>query len=348
MRIGLVGVGRIGAQHAQTLASLREVDQLIITDTDQARARAVADRVGATAAPTVADLAADLAAVSTAGVVIAAPTPSHADLIGQFAAAGLPVFCEKPVAPDVPGTRKALALVGQADVPLQIGFQRRFDAGFSAVRGAVRAQRLGWLHTLRACTADMTPPPAEYIAASGGIFRDCAVHDFDIVRWVTGREVTQVYATGANRGAEQFALYGDVDTGVAVLTLDDGTLATCSATRYNGAGYDVRLEACGSLGTLVAGLDEWAPLVSAEVEAEPGGIADNPAERSPRGGRTYTDFMERFGPAYAAELAAFCDVVAGRTPSPCTGEDALAALLIAEAAELSRQEGRPTSIEEVS
>src|SRR5262249_5854976 len=161
----------------------------------------------------------------------------------------------------------------------------RFDAGYQEVRRAVAEGRLGWLHTLRACTSDPLPPPAGYLPASGGIFRDCSVHDYDVVRWVTGREVVEVYATGANRGEEFFAAADDVDTGVPLLTLDDGTLAVCTATRYNGAGYDVRLEVCGSAGTLVAGLTDEVPLVSAEG-------ADWPA------GEPHPGFMARFRDAY--------------------------------------------------
>lgn len=328
MRIGLVGTGRIGAFHAETLAGLPCVDRLVLTDIDAARAQAVGDKVGA---EVVGDVA-ELLSFPVDGLVIAVPTPAHAGLIRQAAAAGVAVFCEKPIAPDAAGTRAVLADVAAAGVPLHVGFQRRFDAGYRAVREAVRSGRLGWLHTLRACTADPVPPHAAYISTSGGIFRDCAVHDFDAVRWVTGREVVQVYATGTNRGAAFFAEAGDVDTAVAVLTLDDGTLAVCTATRYNGAGYDVRLEACGSAGTLVAGLDDSTPLMSADGVRWPAG-------------RAYDGFMGRFRSAYVTELAAFCEVVAGRGESPCTGAEALAALLVAEAADRSRREGRPVAVE---
>ncbi len=330
MRIGLVGTGRIGAFHAETLAGLPKVDGLVLTDLDQARAQSVAEKVGAQLVPDVATLL----RAGIDGMVIAAPTPVHADLVRLAAAAGLPAFCEKPIAPDVAGTRAVLAEAADAGTPLQMGFQRRFDAGYRAVRDAVRRNVLGWLHTLRACTSDPAPPHADYIPTSGGIFRDCSVHDFDIIRWVTGREVVEVYATGGNRGESFFAAAGDVDTGAAVLTLDDGTIAVCTATRYNGAGYDVRLEVCGSAGTLVAGLDDNAPLVSAEGAGWPAG-------------RPYGSFMERFRAAYVAELTAFCDVIAGRMASPCSGEDALEALLVADAADRSRREHRPVRLEEV-
>ncbi|WP_345710145.1 Gfo/Idh/MocA family protein [Actinocatenispora rupis] len=329
MRIGLAGAGRIGARHATTLASLPAVDRVVVSDPDRTRAAEVADRTGAVVVDGVAELLAGVDAL-----VVATPTEGHAPLIRRAAALGLPTFCEKPVAAGLAETRDLVAAVADADLVLQVGFQRRFDAGFRALRDAVRAGTLGRVHTLRGCTSDPAPPPAAYIAGSGGIFRDCAVHDYDAVRWVTGREVVAVSATGANTGAEFFAAAGDVDTAVSVLTLSDGALAVCTATRYNGAGYDVRLEAHGSAGTLVAGLDARSPLPSADL-----GTA--PAE-------PYAGFADRFAEAYVAELSAFVALAGGDGENPCPGTEALAALLVAEAAERSRREQRPVRLEELS
>jgi len=332
MRIGLAGVGRIGAFHAETLRQLAEVEALLVADADAGRARQVADKLGVTAVPD----AAALLAAGIDGLVIAAATDAHAALIVAGVDAGVPVFCEKPVAHDLAGTLAVLDRLAASDVPVQIGFQRRFDAGYAAAREALQAGRLGWLHTVRAGTLDPAPPPPEYVAASGGLYRDMLVHDFDAIRWVTGREVVEVYATGGNRGAAFFAAAGDVDTGAVLLTLDDGTLAQVAGTRYNPAGYDVRLELLGSADSLSVGLDDRLPLRS----AEPG--VSFPA------GPAYPNFMERFRPAYARELAAFTDVAAGRAPSPCTVQDALAATLVAEACELSRREHRPVRLDEVA
>jgi myo-inositol 2-dehydrogenase/D-chiro-inositol 1-dehydrogenase len=330
MRVGLIGVGRIGELHAETLSSHARVDKLIITDADHRRSSHVAARLGAD----LADSVPDLLAVGLDGVVIAAPTAAHGELVRAAAKAGVPIFCEKPLAADVAETRQLLDVVNMASVPLQIGFQRRFDAGFRAVREAVQTERLGWLHTIRAYTCDPVPPHPEYFPSSGGIFRDCSVHDFDAVRWVTGHEVVNVYAEGANRGADFIADAGDVDTGAVILTLDDGTLGLCSATRYNGAGYDVRLEACGTHGTLVAGLDDRSPLTSASAPDGPG---------TP----PYRDFLDRFRIAYIAELEAFLDVATGQAHSPCTGEDALEAMLVAEAADMSRRDRRVVGVDEL-
>ncbi|AVH55736.1 MULTISPECIES: Gfo/Idh/MocA family protein [Streptomyces] len=333
MRIGLIGAGRIGTFHATTLSRHREVGgSLIVTDADTARAHRLADRLGATAAPSVDE-------VFTWGVdavVITAATSAHAELIGRAARSGLPVFCEKPIALDLQGTLAALAEVDAAGTVLQLGFQRRFDAGYTTAREAVRSGRLGRLHTVRAMTSDPAPPPAGYLSLSGGLYRDCLIHDFDMLRWVTGREVTEVYATGSDAGPAMFREAGDIDTAAAVLTLDDGTLATATATRMNGAGYDVRMELAGELDQIAVGLDDRTPIASTEPAGPP--PADKP----------WTGFLERFGPAYEAELAAFVEVVRGERANPCDGREALQALRIAEACVLSRQERRSVRLGEIA
>lgn len=332
MRLGLLGLGRIGEFHAQTLAGLPEVDSLVVTDLVPARAAEVAARVGAEAVPS----PADVLAAGVDGLVVAAGTGAHPDLLLAGTRAGLPVFCEKPIARTLEESVQVLEQVQQTGIAVQIGYQRRFDAGFVAAREAVLSGELGWLHTLRSTTLDPAPPPAEYIAGSGGLLRDCAVHDFDAVRWVTGREVVEVYATGSNRGAAFFAEVGDVDTAAAVLTLDDGTLAVVSNTRYNPRGYDVRLEVHGSKDSVAVGLDERLPLRSVE-----------PGVSFPTG-EPYPVFMERFLPAYRAELVAFTEVVAGRRLSPCTLHDALQAERVAEAGTRSLREHRPVGLDEVA
>lgn len=331
MRIGLIGTGRIGSFHAGVLARHPAVDALVVTDTDGARAAAVAARTGASTAGSVAEVL----SAGVDAVVIASATSTHAELIGAAARAGLPAFCEKPIALDPAGTLSALREVERAGSVLQLGFMRRFDAGYAAARTAVRGGALGRLHTVRAVTSDPAPPPAAYLPHSGGLFRDCLVHDFDVLRWVTGREVVEVYATGSDAGPAMFRAAGDVDTAAALLTLDDATLATATATRCNGAGYDVRMELAGELGQIAAGLDERTPLTSVEPQG--------PAAPA----KPWPGFLERFAPAYEAELDAFVRVVRGEVANPCDGREALYALRIAEACELSRREHRPVAVAEI-
>ncbi|MDK1472194.1 Gfo/Idh/MocA family oxidoreductase [Streptomyces sp. 549] len=330
MQIGLIGAGRIGSFHARTLRSLPGVTELIVADADPERAAQVAAEVGARSAPhpeALLDAAPD-------AVVIASATSSHPELIVAAARAGLPTFCEKPIALDLAGTLAVLREVEAAGTTLQIGFMRRFDAGYRAAREAVRSGRLGRLHTVRAVTSDAAPPPAAFLPLSGGLIRDCLVHDFDILRWVTGREVVSAYATGSDAGPPMFAEAGDVDTAAVLLTLDDGTLATATATRMNGAGYDIRMELAGERDQIAVGWDSRTPLISVEPSA--------PA----RTGEAWHDFMDRFAPAYTAELAAFLQVARNEITNPCDGREALHALRVAEACEQSRLTGRPVALDE--
>ncbi len=334
LRIGLIGAGRIGAMHAANLAALRTPEgepavRLSITDAVPDQAAAVAARTGASARPT-------LRALLDAGVeglVIATGTATHPELIRAGLEAGLPVFCEKPVALSVAQALPLLEEIERGQGVVQIGHQRRFDPGYVRARQMYTAGELGRLHVVRAVTADMTPPPVEFLATSGGLFRDCSVHDVDVLRWITGREVVEVYARGSNTGDPRIGEVGDVDTALAVLSLDDGTLATVSATRYNGAGHDVRLELQGSKGSVAVGLDDHLAMRS----AEPG--ADFPA------GPPHTTFHERFAEAYRREMAAFVQVVRGEIPSPCTARDAVAASRVADAAQLSLETGAAVRVE---
>jgi myo-inositol 2-dehydrogenase/D-chiro-inositol 1-dehydrogenase len=324
MRLGLIGLGRIGAFHAETLTGLG-VD-LVINDAVPAVTERMAEKFGA--AP--ADTPAAVLAAGIDGLVIATATDAHPQLILAGVEAGLPVFCEKPVARGAAEAAEVLRHCAGARV--QIGFNRRFDAAIQAARDAVRSGELGWLHTVRSTTMDPAPPPARYLAGSGGIFRDCSVHDFDTIRYVTGREVSEVYATGSAHGDEVFAATGDVSTAAATLTLDDGTLAVVSNTRYNGRGYDVRLELHGSADSIAVGLEDKLPLRS----VEPG--VTFPA------GPPHTFFMDRFAEAYRRELTAFTELVAGTRESPCTVADAVEAGWIGEACTLSLHEHRPVTM----
>jgi myo-inositol 2-dehydrogenase / D-chiro-inositol 1-dehydrogenase len=331
MRIGLAGVGRIGAFHAETLRGLSDVDELVVTDLDTEAARGLAERIGVGFAASPEQLLAD----GVDGFVIATATPGHAPLLRLGLEAGVPTFCEEPVAATLEETMELAKTVAQSSVPVHVVFQRRFDCGYRRAQEAVSSGQLGFLHSIRAQTHDQSPPHAAYIPTSGGLFRDCSIHDFDIIRFVTGREVATVYATGANKGADFFSEAGDVDTAAALLTLDDGTLVSLSATRYNGGGHDVRMELLGSEGTLGVGYDDSLAVTSAE-----------PGATYPSGPRHWS-FMERFLPAYRAELTAFAAVARGVLPSPCTVDDALQAFRVAEACELSRHEGRPVSLDEI-
>ena len=330
-RIGVIGLGRIGAFHVDTLSTLDGVDGLVVTDERQEVTASVAHRVGATAASS----AAEMIASGVDGIVVAAATAAHAELVLACVDAGIPVFCEKPIAFTAAESLAVVQRISGGSVPVQIGYNRRFDPAFVAVKAAVVSGELGRLHTVRSTTLDPAPPPMSYIATSGGIFRDCSVHDFDIVRWVVGHEVVEVHAAGSNQGDPEFSAVGDVDTATTTMTFENGTLGVVSNTRYNGRGYDCRLEVHGSDDTVVAGWDQQVPVRNLE-----------PSATFP-GSTPHSFFMDRFESAYRAELSAFLSVVTGDIPSPCTAHDALEVAWIAEAATLSLQQHRSVRIDEV-
>jgi len=332
LHVGVIGVGRIGAFHVESLRALDGVSALTLADADATRALQVARDLDANAAETP-------EALVDAGVdalVIATATAGHAPLLRLAAAAGIPAFCEKPVALDLAAIDDVLEEVSRAGILVQIGFQRRFDAGYRAARDAVATGTLGNLLAVRAATHDPAPPAEAYIATSGGIFRDLSIHDFDAVRYVTGEDIVEVYADGAVRETPWFAEHGDVDVAVAVLRMSGGALGILSGTRHDPLGYDVRLEVFGVSDSIAVGVDRRSPLRSVE-----------PGAASPAGAR-YGNFLERFELAYRAELAAFVEAVRNGGESPCPLSEARAALLVALAADRSRAERRPVSIEEVA
>ena len=268
-------------------------------------------------------------------MVVAAATPAHAELTLAAVERGIPTFCEKPIAATAAESARVAAVIARSGVPVQVGYQRRFDAAFAAAKRAVDDGSLGLIHTVRSTTMDPAPPPMEYIAGSGGIFRDCAVHDFDVLRWITGQQAVEVYATGSVQGDPQFAEFGDVDTAAVVVTFESGTLGVVSAARYNGRGYDCRLEVHGFHDTVVAGWDQGAPVRNVD-----------PANEFPEG-PAHHFFMDRFTEAFRAELAAFVDVANGNATPACTVEDAVEVAWLADAATESLKRGVPVRIEEV-
>jgi myo-inositol 2-dehydrogenase/D-chiro-inositol 1-dehydrogenase len=331
MRVGVVGVGRIGAFHAGVVRGHPGVARVLLHDADPDRAAAVAAQHGAEVAPSVDAL---LGAVDA--VVITTPTVTHADLIRQAVDAGRPTFCEKPITIDLASTEAVIRHIRQRGAVVQMGFQRRFDAGYRRARALVESGALGRLYVVRMAGHDPNPPHESYLPGSGGIFRDLHIHDFDIARYVTGQEVTEVYADGSTAGFEVFEKYDDVGTAVAVLRFSGGTLGILSGTRHDPLGYDIRLEAFGSGDSVAVGWDARTPLRS----VEDGGPGPD--------GNAYAFFLDRFGPAYRAELYAFIEVAAGRAPNPCPPEDAREAIRIAMACDLSRRLHRPVAVKDVA
>jgi myo-inositol 2-dehydrogenase / D-chiro-inositol 1-dehydrogenase len=334
MRLGLLGLGRIGTFHTEILVEIPAIDSLVVTDIVPEKTKTIVDRFGSSGVEGVDSLDALLTA-GVDGVIIAAGSDAHTDLVLSCVEAGVPTLCEKPVAQNGAQGAELLRRVQGSTVPVQIGFQRRYDAAVAAAKAAVDSGELGWITTIRSTTLDPEPPPPEYVSVSGGMYRDCGVHDFDIIRWISGQDAVEVYATGTNQGADFFRDYDDVDTSAAIVTFAGGTLGVVSNTRYNGRGYDVRLEVHGSKDSVAAGVDDGWPI-----------RATQPGIEFPTGA-PHRFFMDRFRPAFRAEFETFLDVVAGKRPSPCTVGEGLEADWIAEACAKSQKEHRPVRIEEV-
>ena len=329
MRVALLGAGRIGRLHARLLSELPGVE-LTISDTDPARAADLANEVGGRA------LDLEEAIAGAEALVITAATDAHATLIRRGIARGIPTFCEKPLAGDLASTIAIAAEVAASGIPFQVGFQRRFDPGYAEARRLLASGELGTLYAFRLAGHDPAPPHEAYIPVSGGLFRDFSIHDFDVIRWLTGDEVAEVFAVGAVRGFEVFAKYGDVDTAVVTLTMADGAVGAMTVARHDPLGYDIRAELFGSRDSVSVGLGPHTPMRSVEPGVPP------PA------GPAWRDFLVRFEAAYRDEFAAFLRVARRELPSPCTAADGLAALRVAEAATLSLQQHRPVRVAEIA
>jgi myo-inositol 2-dehydrogenase/D-chiro-inositol 1-dehydrogenase len=331
MKVALLGAGRIGRLHARLLTATPGVDELLIADATAERAEEAAAEVGGRAVATI-----EAALDEAEAVIIAAATTAHAGLIREAADRGLPTFCEKPLAEDITATIEIAHHLDRTGIPFQLGFQRRFDAGYAEAHRMIASGELGTLYNFHLAGHDPEPPHEGYIPQSGGLFRDFSIHDFDVIRWLTGREVVEVYADGGVRGFPMFAKYNDVDTAVATLRMDDGSLGVLTVARHDPLGYDIRAELYGSKDSISVGLGPRTPIRS----VEPG--------VPPQAGPAWPHFLDRFSAAYRAEFVAFLRVARGDEPSPCTAHDGVQALRIAEAATQSLHEHRPVRVEEIA
>jgi len=318
----------MGRIHAETLPSIPGVRVVAVADPIEAAREGA--RVSAGALRAYADPAEAIHDRDVDAVVIATPTPTHAPLVEEAARAGKAVFCEKPVADSVDRARSLLARVREAGIPFQIGFQRRFDPGYAEMRERISRGEVGSIDQFRSVGRDPAPPPLEYLRISGGIFFDQALHEFDIARFLVG-EVVEVSAWGTVRVQQEIGDMGDADTTVTLLRFASGALGVIENSRRAVYGYDVRTEVFGSGGKLVVDAVPRTPLWR---YGEGGVSADH-----------YYFFTDRFREAARLELRAFVSsVLEGRPPAP-GADDALRAMLVAQAATESFRIGQPVSVE---
>jgi len=333
LRIGIIGAGRIGRVHAQTIAfGLPEAEIRSITDINQNAARELADRCGI---PRVADSSRDiLADANVDAVLICSSTDTHAELISEAARAGKHIFCEKPIAHELDKIDKALAAVAAAGVKLQVGFNRRFDASFMRVRKAVETDEIGTPRLMHIISRDPAPPPISYIKVSGGIFLDMTIHDFDMARFLIGVEVEEVYVAAGVMVDPEIGRAGDLDTAVIMLRFANGVIGTIDNCRQAAYGYDQRVEVFGSLGKIAIENcypNEAAISTGAEIRRD----------------LPLNFFMERYRESFVAELRAFVDAVIRDLPTPVTGADGRVPVVMGLAARKSYDEGRAVRLAEV-
>lgn len=329
MRIAVAGTGRIGRMHATNLATLDEFDEVLLYDPAPGTACEVATAIGGKI--TVSEHL-DALVESADGLVVATPTGTHPEVVRRAIAAGTPVLCEKPLAPSLAEMRALVPEIEASGVPVVVGFHRRFDPATVELYRRLRAGEVGTVYHVRAVCNDAEPPAREFIASSGGLFRDCLIHDLDVIPWLLDEPVVEVYASGSVLVDEAFAEVGDWDNVVATLRFAGGAHALLSAARHDPAGYDCRMELFGSKDTLAVGVDQRTPLTSLE--------SDGPRP----GSKAYRGFQERYRPAYLNEMRTFAAIVAGEADNPSPARDSLRSLELAEACERSVRSGLPVKL----
>ncbi len=323
MEVALFGAGRIGTIHAGNLASQPGVRFKYVVDVDRAAAEALAARHGGVAAT----VEAALADPAVRAVVIGSSTDTHADLIARSAAAGKAIFCEKPVDLTLERARQCAAAVRAAQVSCMIGFQRRYDPTFAAVKARLDAGEIGTPEMLVVTSRDPGAPPLDYLRRSGGIFKDMLIHDFDIFRWILDDEAVSVHATGSCLVDPAIEAVGDIDCCAVTIRTRRGRLCQINTSRRAAYGYDQRFEVLGSLGMLQAG-NHVPTAVVAHTAAS---VSHDKPEAF---------FLERYRAAYAAEMRHFFETLTTGAPLRTTVDDGLKALELAEAATTSWREQR--------
>jgi len=332
VRVGVIGAGRIGKIHAGNIATRIPSATLVAVADVNAKA---AEELGAKwNAKAVADYHKILDDRRIQAVAICSSTDTHAKIVQEAAAAGKHIFCEKPIDHTLEKIDAALAAVNKAGVKLQIGFNRRFDSNFKKVRELVASGKIGQPHILRITSRDPAPPPIEYVKVSGGIFLDMTIHDFDMARYLMGSEVTQVFVAGGVMVDPKIGEAGDLDTAITTLWFANGAIGTIDNSRQAVYGYDQRVEVLGSEG--MAAVSNNLP--DTHVYSNRDGVQSS---------KPLYFFLERYTESFVNEMSEFIESVGSNTPTPVTGADGRAPVVIGMAALKSYKENRPVKLSEI-
>ena len=327
LKVGLLGAGRIGNVHAEVIVAHRESELVSVSDVFAENAEKLAahyDAKVATSDEIIADENID-------AVLIATSTDTHSDFIEAATAAGEAVLCEKPVDLDLDRAKACKANADKTGMPVMVGFNRRFDPNFQALKAAADAGEIGKSELLSIASFDPAPPPVEYIKVSGGLFRDMMIHDFDMANFIMGDLPETLSAVGSSIVDPQIGDAGDVDTAVVTMTYADGRIAVIRNSRRAAYGYDQRVELLGSKGLLQV----ENMLENSVIKSTDAGVT---------GAKPTYFFLERYMPAYKAEWSAFVDAVNSGSALPTTLDDGVASLAMAEAATRSAEIGQPVKL----
>lgn len=330
LRFGILGTGRIGEMHAELVALQPDARVTWCYDVDPTRAEKTAQKVGARSSTDVDKI---LAADDVDAVLIASPTNTHVELILRSAEAGKPILCEKPIDVDIHKVEECREALKAFDVPLQLGFNRRFDPSHAGVQKAVASGEIGPLELLVITSRDPGPPPPRAILeACGGLFRDTTIHDFDMARFVLGEEPIEIFVMAANRVDPIFAELNDVDTAMIVMKAESGALVHINNSRRTNYGYDQRVEAFGAYGMVRSN------------NLRPTEVTRHNGKGTAQKDELLYFFIERYRAAYEGEIRDFIDKVTAGQPPSVTFEDGHRALFLAEAAITSWRENRPVEV----
>ncbi len=335
LKIGIIGAGRIGQVHAESItkyvkeAEVKSIADVYLSDSvkEWAKNMGISEVYD--------DYKKILADKEIDAVLICSSTDTHSPISIEAINAGKHVFCEKPIDHDINRIKDVIKALEGTKVKYQVGFNRRFDHNFRAVKNAVKEGKVGIPHILKITSRDPQPPAIEYIKVSGGMFLDMTIHDFDMARYLLDSEVTEVYAQGAVLVDKRIGEEGDVDTAIITLKMENGALAVIDNSRQAAYGYDQRAEVFGTKGQVAAYNDTVS---TAEVTNSEGVIKEKPL----------FFFLERYMQAYAQEMREFIEAIVNDTDVPVGAVDGLKPVLIGLAAKKSVEENRPVKISEIS
>ncbi|UCZ52814.1 inositol 2-dehydrogenase [Bacillus shivajii] len=332
LNLAIIGAGRIGQLHANNILQMNTANLVAVSDVylDHIKGSTIEKAVNYVTT----DYTEILEDKEVDAILICTSTDTHVQIIVEAASAGKHVFCEKPISFSIEETKKALQAVSEAGVKLQIGFNRRFDKHFRKVYETVDAGVIGDPHLLKVTSRDPEPPPRSYIERSGGLFIDMTIHDFDMMRYLSGTNVKEVFVKGANLVDPEIGECGDIDTAIITLTFEDGSLGVIDNSRKADYGYDQRVEVFGSQGAASANNER---LTNVEVSTNQSVVIEKPKHF----------FLDRYHDAFVEELHSFVDAIITDKPVRCSGEDGFKAELLAHAANLSLRENRSVKISEI-